>query len=354
MAKKKKTLPKNFGELIEHKDIENLKKVFDTCELDARGGYGKSTALSFYNIPNELVRWLVEHGSDIDAIDTYERTALHNHAMTRSGNITIFLELGANVNAIDYSGDTALHFASGSSFNVAGVKKLIEYGAKTDALNNAKQTPLEYALQRANNINIVDLVAISDIFLKINNNITQSMKDAVIRRGEDFEFHRGNFNKDYLKDTDEALTKCYEIYDIVPIKKRIMHDGVSPIYVNGTTWQQQYEELWELLIPSSGSAKTVQGEVVRISGKVRDEIYRNGGANWDADFRKMLDKFSNYLSSGISLQNDELEQAGLIIKHIRKNGSGEIDELNFLSELATKWVLINPNSILLDKPNYKR
>ena len=134
MAKKKKTLPKNFGEIIEHKDIENLKKVFDTCELDARGGYGKSTALSFYNIPGELVRWLVENGADIDAVDTYERTALHNHAMARSGDLTIFLELGANVNAEDYSGNTALHIASGSSFNVASVKKLIEYGAKTDAL----------------------------------------------------------------------------------------------------------------------------------------------------------------------------------------------------------------------------
>jgi len=38
MAKKKKTLPKNFGELIKTKDITALKAVFDVCELDARGG----------------------------------------------------------------------------------------------------------------------------------------------------------------------------------------------------------------------------------------------------------------------------------------------------------------------------
>jgi hypothetical protein len=354
MIKKKKTLPKNFKELIEYKDIENLKKVFDTCELDARGGYGKSTALSFYNIPNELVRWLVASGADIDAVDNYKRTALHSHAMTHNGYLTIFLELGANINAKDYDGNTALHFASGSGFNVTGVKKLIEYGAKINALNNANQTPLEYALQRANNIDIVDLVAISDIFLKINNKITQRMKDAIICRGEDFEFHREDFNKDYLKETDEALTKLYEMYNVAPIKKRIVHDGVNPIHASGTTWQQQYEELWDLLVPSSGSAKTVQGEVVRISGKVRDEIYRNGGVNWDANFRKMLDAFIHYLSSGISLQSDELKKADLIIKNIRRNGNGEIDDLNFLSELATKWVLINPNPILQDKANYKR
>ena len=354
MAKKRKTLPKIFEELIEQNDIENLKKVFVTCELDARGGYGKSTALSFRNVPNELVLWLVENGADIDAVDIYERTALHRHTMARSGDLTIFLELGSNVSAVDKYGDTPLHFAAGSSFNATSVKKLIEYGANTNALNMAKQTPLEYALKRANNIDLIELVEISKMFLKINSKITQKMKDAVNLKGENFEFHRENFNKDFLNKTDEALSNLYEIYNVVPIKKRIMHDGISPICVNGTTWQKQFEELWEFLVPSNGSAKTVQGEVVRIAGKVRDEIYRNGGANWNIDFKKMLDAFFIFLSLGISLHSDELAKANLIIKDIRKNGDGEDNELNFLSELATKWVLINPKPILLDKQNYKR
>ncbi len=77
MAKKQKTLPKNFDELIKGKNIENLKKVFVACELDAKGGYGKSTALSFSNIPNELVLRLVQNGADLEATDTYDLTALH-------------------------------------------------------------------------------------------------------------------------------------------------------------------------------------------------------------------------------------------------------------------------------------
>lgn len=354
MAKKKITLPKNFDELIEKNDIENLKKVFDTVELDARGGYGKSTALSFFKIPDELIRWLVQQGADIEAVDIYKTTALHNHATARSGVITTFLELGANVHARDSNDDTPLHFAAGSSFNVANVKKLIEYGADMNALNKSKQTPLEKALQRANNIDIVNLVEISTILLQNNIEITQKMKDAVTRIGEDFEFHRENFNKNYLKETDEALSSLYKIYNVTPVKKRILHDSISTILVTGTTWQQQYEELWELLIPSSGAARTIQGEVVRIAGKVRDEIYRNGGANWNIDFKKMLDAFYSHVSSGISLSANELEKAGLMIKDIRQNGNGEDEELNFLCELATKWVLTNPHPILLDKPNYKR
>ncbi|MCU0352050.1 MAG: ankyrin repeat domain-containing protein [Flavobacterium sp.] len=353
MAKKKKTLPKNFDELIQENNIDNLKKVFDTCELDARGGYGKATALSFFNVPDELVRWLIENGADIEAVDDYKRTALHQHTMARSGKIAIFLELGANVNAVDNYGDTPLHFAAGSSFNVSSVKKLIEYKADSKNLNANKQTPLEKALSRANNIDIVNLVEISEILLK-NTNITQKMQENITRIGENFEFHRENFNKDHLQQTDEALNKLYEMYKVPPVKKRIMHDGVSQIIVSGATWQKQFEELWELLIPSNGNAQTMQGEVVRIAGKVRDEIYRNGGANWNIDFKKMLDAFLVHLASNNALSNDELEKLNSLVKDIAKNKDAETDELNYLCELATKWTLLNPTPILLEKPNYKR
>nr|WP_293945662.1 ankyrin repeat domain-containing protein [Sphingobacterium sp. UBA7249] len=278
---------------------------------------------------------------------------MHRHTMARSGKITVLLELGANINAVDKYGDTPLHFAAGSSFNVTSVKKLIEYGANTNVLNGNRQTPLERALNHANNIEIVNLVEISNILLK-NTAITQKMQDNITRIGENFEFHRENFNKDYLQETDEALNKLYEIYNVLPVKKRVMHDGVSPIVLSGTTWQKQFEELWELLIPSKGSAKTVQGEVVRIAGKVRDEIYRNGGGNWNLYFKKMLDAFLVHLASNNALSVDELEKLTSLVQDIRKNGDAETDELNYLCQLATKWVLLNPKPILLEEPNYKR
>lgn len=354
MAKKKKTLPKDFGELIDRKDIDALKNVFDTCEIDARGGYGKTTALSFYRIPNEFVRWLVAQGADLEAVDTYDRTALHQHAGIRGGDISVFLELGANVHAVDKYGDTPLHFAAGSGFNPTAIKLLIEHGADVKAIDSAKQTPLERALSRASNIDLPNLVGVSKLLLEVDGTITQKMKDTVTRKGEDFEFHRENFNKDYLKETDEALTNLYEIFGVAPVKRRIMHDGVSPILVSGKTWQEQYEQLWELLVPSKGSAKTVQGEVVRIAGKVRDEIYRNGGGNWDADFKKMLDALLVHYSSGHALSANELANAAEIVKYIRKNGDGDDDDIHLLCELATKWVLANLDPMMLEKPNYRR
>jgi len=354
MAKKKKTLPKDFGDIIDGKNLEALKRVFDICEIDARGGYGKTTALSFYRIPNDFVRWLVENGADMETVNTYHRTALHEQASLRGGDISVFLELGANVHAVDTYGSTPLHFAAGSGFNPIAVKLLIEHGADVKALDTYQQTPLERALSRANNIDLPNLVEVSKLLLEVDPTITQKMKDAVTRRGEDFEFHRENFNKDYLKETDEALSSLYEIFDVPPVKRRIMHDGVSPILVSGKAWQEQYEQLWELLVPSKGSAKTVQGEVVRIAGKVRDEIYRNGGGNWDADFKKMLDALLVHYSTGNALSADELAMAQEIVKYIRKNGDGDDDDIHFLCELATRWVLANPNPMTLEKPNYRR
>ena len=66
MAKKRKMLPKNFNALIESGDIDTLKSVFDACDVNAYQGYDKYPALSTFGISEELVRWLVAQGADIN------------------------------------------------------------------------------------------------------------------------------------------------------------------------------------------------------------------------------------------------------------------------------------------------
>jgi hypothetical protein len=46
------------------------------------------------------------------------------------------------------------------------------------------------------------------------------------------------------------------------------------------TYWKDHARLWKKLVPLSGPAKTVQGEVIRIVGKLTNEAYRNGNANW--------------------------------------------------------------------------
>lgn len=351
MGKKKKTLPKNFEELIEVGDISTLKDVFSQCEWDACGGYSKATALSFYKIPDELVYWLVEQGADINAKDNYKRTPLHSQAISWCGNVRLFLELGADIEAVDSKNETPLHVAAGA-FKSQAVQELVVHGANINAKNNKKYTPLAKALAHCRNADIVKMVEIAQILLDAGTPITLDMIESVKQIGKDFEFYKENFNKELLRQTVDSLFRLYEQFNVEPVAKRHIHDGISPITVTATYWQAQHEELWDFLISAQGYAKTIQGEIIRITGRVAHEILDNGGINWDNDYRKMLDALISYFMAGTPLVAATLQEATTLAKQLR-NGIGD-DEPARLCELAVQWVLANPNPIFLKQPDYKR
>ena len=198
------------------------------------------------------------------------------------------------------------------------------------------------------------MAEISTILLDAGAKITSNMKESVKRIGEEFEFHRDNFNKDYLSKADAGLKKLYTLFHVAPIAKRQMHDGISPIIVADEPWEKQYEALWQLLVPSSGAAQTVQGEVIRITGRIRAELYRNGGANWDRNYRKMLDALFVYFASGIPLSEYELSETKKLTSSIHAKGDDDEQITDRLCELAVLWVSKNPDPVLLNKPNYDR
>ncbi|MDR3364866.1 MAG: ankyrin repeat domain-containing protein [Clostridiales Family XIII bacterium] len=353
MAKKKKALPKNFAELIRAKDIPALKAVFDSCELDARGGLGKVTALSFFQVPDELARWLAEQGADVNAQDRYQRTPLHHQAGTWCGNIELFLELGADIEALDYQNETPLHSAAGR-FQAHAVRTLLAHGANVRAEDNWHETPLMSALSGCQNIDISNASEVARLLAEAGSEISEKMREQVRSIGKNFEFHRADFNKDYLAETEAGLARLYELFSVAPVPERQIHDGVSsPITVPDAEWDEQHDALWALLVPGRGNAKTVQGEVIRLSGRLAHEIMDNGGANWDADFRKMLDALVKHFGTGTPLAADELEEAAGIAQILR-GGDGD-EEPERLMELAVHWVKANPQPVIGDsKPNYRR
>ena len=349
MAKKKKTLPANFYELLEAKDLEALKAVFNECELNAYDRYSfKKPALSFYDIPLELIDWLITQGADANAKDEYNRTPLHYHAsINKVQKVALLLEKGADIEAKDTYENTPLHFAE---YNAETVQLLIEKGADVNAKDDRGYTPLERMLSRLRNAYIEKAAKAAEVYLKAGLKPTKFAKEQITRIGKDFEFHRNNFNPEYLEQTDAALQQLYKLFKVTPVPRRIQHDGKSPIVLTGETWEKRYEQAWELLVPSSGSASTVQGEVVRIAGRVNDELLRNAMGNWNKEYQKMLNAISGYLQQGNSLSESELAEVADIQKHILEDdGTGT----QRLCELATAWVVQNPQPIALEKVNYK-
>ena len=349
MAKKKKTLPANFYELIEAKDLDALKAVFNECELNAydRRSF-KKPALSFYEIPLELMDWLIAQGADINARDEYERTPLHYHAQVNNvEKVALLLERGADIEAQDKYKNTPLHFAE---YNAEVAQLFIQKGADIKAKDNMGHNVMERMLARLSNGYLVKAAKAAEVYLKAGLKPSKFAKEQVTRVGEDFEFHRNNFNPEYLEETDAALQELYKLFDVPPVPRRIQHDGKSPIVLTGYTWQERYEQAWTLLVPSNGSAATVQGEVVRIAGRINLELLRNAMGNWDKEYRKMLTAISGYLQQGNPLSESELAEVSDIQKHILEDdGTGT----KRLCELATAWVVQNPQPIALGKVNYK-
>lgn len=347
--KKRRTLPKDFQGMLEHGDVREIMEVFDACDVNAVGGYGKQTAVAFDLIPDEIVRWLVAQGADLSARNTWGRTPLHERVISRRSSIAILLQLGADVSATDGNGNTPLHAAS-ESHHAGSVGLLLAHGAHVDAVNNQGLTPLESGLRTCRNIDIVNTVDVVRALLGAGARMTEGCAPLVQAIGQTFEFHREGFHKESVAAVSESLHTLYGIFGVTPAPRRQMHDGGSPIVPCSATWQEQHEELWGMLVPSSGPAGTVQGEVIRISGRIVREIDGNGGVNWDADFAAMADQLVRLLGSGSPLSTDEMREVRDIVGSIR----GRDSRSSRLAEFAVAWVLRNPSPVPLGTVGYKR
>lgn len=350
---KKKSLPKNFKELLKFGDIEALKAVFEECDVNARGGVFKSTALSFSECPDELTRWLVKNGADLNVTDQYGNTPLHHIARYWRGptqpSVQLLIELGADVNASASIG-SPLHAAADSK-NAPNAALLIAHGAHVNGKNRSDLSPLEVALQGCSSSDIERIAPLARVLLNTGAEKTPTAKQFVTQIGERFEFIRDKFNPETVDVSSSSLDELYSLFDVPPVPRRQIHDGKKPIHVKAIVWTEQHQELWRQLVPGTGPAATMQGEVIRISGRITDEISRNGGANWDADFRKMSKAFLDIVRSGTALPFEQLQDCEAIIVSLNRREAGDA---YLLAKSAVSWVLLNPQPKPLEKPSYRR
>jgi ankyrin repeat protein len=104
----------------------------------------------------EIVKLLVKLGADLEARETYGRTALHLAAREgRSGTIALLIVLGADIAAKNSQGETPLHEAAGNN-QLAAVKVLLDHKAAVNATDSVLYTPLHSAIARQSDPEIVD------------------------------------------------------------------------------------------------------------------------------------------------------------------------------------------------------
>ena len=260
-AKKRQTLPKDFREIIQSGDVGAWEAMYETCEIEAYyDRVKKFNALSYEGISPEFIRWAVGRGMDPNKEDE----ALGQFPIERQAhnleNVAALIEAGADLNKKSKLGRTVLEniFWYGHGLKVETVKLLLAAGAK------ARRSSIKSGLHREEDI----------------------LDDCGEYEGPE-----------WVKAETENLAGLYELFGMQPDEERRAkrkaaqaereaqrskprHDGVSPIRVKATRWEKQFDELWDLLVPKQGKATTVQGEVIRIVGRVIGEIVGNGACNW--------------------------------------------------------------------------
>jgi hypothetical protein len=373
VPRKRKTLPKDFEETLAQAPLEVIKKTFDTCELNARGGEFKCTALGFDSCSDDLARWLVAQGLDVDTADALGRTPLYQRA-SAGKDLTLLLELGADVNGsrrspvmaainhpealrvlLQHGADIDAHTGDGTPLHRAALRSaestriLLDHGANPAVLDRAGRTPVAAALRACRNIEIVHVAGSVRILLDAGCPIPDDAADMVTRIGEQFEFHRTGFNPRYLSETDAALSVLYILFGVPPVGHRTVHDGSSTISVDATEPTAQFDELWNLLVPSSGRAATVQGEVIRLAGRIARELLDNGGINWDRSFRRMKDALINHLGSATPVATPA--ERTELSKNITRDKYDE-HTIQRVTDLAVAWVLANPSPTPLESVKY--
>ncbi|GFN90488.1 ankyrin repeat and socs box protein 8-like [Plakobranchus ocellatus] len=97
----------------------------------------------------EILKLLLRKGAKVNAVDGYERTAIHYAAERDDTCLEILLQNGAFVNQGDGNQDTALHWASYKN-NVACVKMLLQHGANVNAVDYNYDTPISWAARKGN------------------------------------------------------------------------------------------------------------------------------------------------------------------------------------------------------------
>ena len=117
--------------------------------------------------------------------------------------------------------------------------------------------------------------------------------------------------------------------------------------------RRQHGELWDLPVPDSGQCQTLQGEVIRIAGRVGYEVYDNGGINWDRSFGALLDQYLSVVRSGLPMPPDSVARAEAAVASL-KGRSMSHQAVDDITELAVEWVRLNPVLVESDLPDVGR
>lgn len=278
--------------------------------------------------------------------DRAGRTPLHYAAL--ENDVALLQRLvaeGADPNARDRQGFTPLHFACQQGAAEA-VRALIEAGAQVDARDNRGTTPLMEVVLSAPTCQgeIITL-------------LREQGADPLARddAGETpTSWARKIANYDFAQYFEDVLDVPQAATTPKPLRPEATRQASDARTAHGRQqheWQEEYQRLWDELVPPRGQGATVQGELVRCIGRLTDEAYRNGNQNWTAGsgHARMLAYIERTLLGDATL---DVERQAAIRKDVAEIGDFEHPDTSgrgtcyyTLMEAVVDWCLQHPEPI---------
>ncbi|MFV0275161.1 MAG: hypothetical protein ACK5HL_02850 [Bacilli bacterium] len=84
-------------------------------------------------------------------------------------------------------------------------------------------------------------------------------------------------------------------------------------------YAKECKYIWNNLIPKSGQADNLQGELLRQIEKLAWEAQDNGNINWDSDFEYFCDFLNSNLCNSDAISKEEQKQ---VLQKIKAAGQG--------------------------------
>ncbi|MFD3855111.1 MULTISPECIES: ankyrin repeat domain-containing protein [Brevibacterium] len=352
MAKKLVTLPKDFREFGEPYTLAELQEIYERRSVDARGGYDKQTALAFSTVDVDGVRWLLDQGADIEAESRFGNSPLVTRA--RAGDVEVVRELVERGADPIRSGSTHTPLAAAAEKHRLDIVRLLLDAGAISALHEEDimgWTALDLAAIRCEAFKVEQGLPVVELLVERGGELSKDARPYLSKAMKELRHFESAGNA--RPETVDAMIALLRMFDIeLPSRPRSLAGG-EPITVTAIGWKKQFSELWDMLVPGNGSAESVQGEVIRIAGRVGYELLNNGGANWDDDFDAMVEAYARYVRSGEPLTGQALRDVDRAIKEV-SGGRCDPTAVDVLTETAVSWVLQNPERTGLGVPDYAR
>ena len=133
------------------------------------------------------------------------------------------------------------------------------------------------------------------------------------------------------------------------------------------SWEETLRRVGKTLVPLSGEAETLQGEMVRCISNLNDEATRNGWENWDEGDVESIEVLRRFLPDPEVFSETVNQQIHKSLDAVRYAGEGGADEgmladdeLKFLAQRVAEWCIHfeeleykNPEATWLDEDPFR-